>query len=114
MLRLSPRGKIWLILCCYKLSATQEETPGINPHIINTVTGEIADIQLSEQRSHLLTSREKEVLTLIRQGKPSKQIADILGISINTVNRHRQNILEKLSVGNSMEAVMAATAMKLF
>lgn len=113
VLRLSPRGKIWLILCCYKLSARQEEIPGVSPHIINTTTGEIADIRLSEQRSLILTLREKEVLNLIRQGKPSKQIADILGISINTVNRHRQNILEKLSVGNSMEAVMAATAMKL-
>ena len=34
----------------------------------------------------------------------SKDIAQTLSISINTVNRHRQNILEKLQVNNSIEA----------
>lgn len=61
----------------------------------------------------MLSDREKEVLKLIRDGRPSKQIADMLGISIHTVNRHRQNIIAKLSVGNSIEAVTAAVAMKL-
>ena len=67
----------------------------------------------SDRRSHILTDREKEILLLIKEGKLSKQIADILEISIHTVNRHRQNILEKLSVGNSIEAVMAAESMRL-
>lgn len=44
---------------------------------------------------------------MIHSGKPSKQIAAILGISVYTVNRHRQNILAKLSVGNSIEAITA-------
>ena len=41
----------------------------------------------------------------------SKEIAVRLGISVNTVNRHRQNILEKLSVDTSIEALNAAQAM---
>lgn len=43
----------------------------------------------------------------------SKDIARILSISINTVNRHRQNILEKLQVSNSIEACRVAKELKL-
>jgi len=113
IMRLSPNGKIWLILCCYDLSPSQEQASSIMPRIIDNASGEIIEVALSEKRDHILTGREKEILNLIKEGKPSKQIADILGISIHTVNRHRQNILEKLNVGNSFEAVMAAAAMKL-
>jgi len=113
VMRLSPKGKIWLILCCYNLSPIQEALPGIASRIINTASGIITEVILSDKRAHILTGREKEILNLIKEGKPSKQIADTLGISIHTVNRHRQNILEKLSVGNSVEAIMAASLMKL-
>lgn len=113
ILQPSPGGKIWLILCGYDLSPEQETFSGIAPRIVNNETGEVTALSLGGKRVRILTDREKEILGLIREGKPSKQIADVLGISINTVNRHRQNILEKLSVGNSLEAVMAASAMKL-
>lgn len=111
--RLSPKGKVWLILCCYSLSPCQEDVSDICSRIVDVRTGKIRSLHLSDRRSKILTEREKEVLTLIKEGKLSKQIADILKISVHTVNRHRQNILEKLSVGNSMEAIMAATAMRL-
>jgi DNA-binding NarL/FixJ family response regulator len=44
----------------------------------------------------------------------SKEIASDLSISINTVNRHRQNILEKLHVDNSIEACRIAKGLNLF
>lgn len=113
VLQPSPRGKIWLILCCYQFSPQTEPADGISPCIMNRETGEAVSLSLGEKRKQILSEREKQILRLIKEGKPSKQIADVLGISINTVNRHRQNILEKLSVGNSVEAVTAATAMKL-
>lgn len=113
VMRLSPNGRIWLILCCYELAPDQSLSADISPKIINNHTGEIQALRLGEKRNRILTDREKEILRLIQEGKASKQIADVLGISINTVNRHRQNILEKLSVGNSHEAVMAASAMRL-
>lgn len=113
ILKPSPQGKIWLILCSYDLSPIQDHTAGICPRIKNNLTGEIINLSFSDKKNHILSEREKEILLLIKDGKPSKQIADILGISINTVNRHRQNILEKLSVGNSIEAITAATAMRL-
>lgn len=110
----SPGGKIWLILCCYDLSPLQKGMPeGINAHIKNNHTGEITELAFGEKKSHILSDREKEILRLVSEGKLSKQIAGILGISVNTVNRHRQNILEKLSVVNSYEAITAARAMGL-
>lgn len=113
LLRLSPGGKIWLVLCCYDLSAMQTEQVGINGRIVNNGTGEIIQLSFSENRGNVLSLREKEILNHIKAGKLSKEIAGMLGISVNTVNRHRQNILYKLSVNNSLEAVKAATAMNL-
>ncbi|MCG4719976.1 response regulator transcription factor, partial [Bacteroides intestinalis] len=49
----------------------------------------------------------------INKGKMSKDIAQTLSISINTVNRHRQNILEKLQVNNSIEACRIAKELHL-
>jgi DNA-binding NarL/FixJ family response regulator len=45
-----------------------------------------------------LTSREMEVLQLIAEGKANKQTADELGISIKTVEKHRQSLMEKLCI----------------
>ena len=45
-----------------------------------------------------LTSREVEILQLIAEGKANKQTADELGISIKTVEKHRQNLMSKLDV----------------
>ncbi len=113
ILRLSPAGKVWLILCCYNLSPNQNQEYGISPRVIDCKRGTVEQIHISDKRGSILTEREKEILKLIKDGMLSKQIACRLGISVNTVNRHRQNILEKLSVGNSVEAVTAASMMKL-
>jgi DNA-binding NarL/FixJ family response regulator len=45
-----------------------------------------------------LTSREMEVLQLIAEGLPNKQVADQLGISIKTVEKHRQSLMQKLQI----------------
>lgn len=48
-----------------------------------------------------LSKREKEIVSLIRQGHSSKQIAAALSISIKTVEVHRFNILRKLNLRNN-------------
>jgi DNA-binding NarL/FixJ family response regulator len=50
------------------------------------------------KRTDLLTSREAEVLQLIAEGKPNKQIASDLCISIKTVEKHRQQLMNKLNI----------------
>lgn len=46
----------------------------------------------------LLTPQEVEVATLIRPGKSSKEIADVLGVSVSTVSFHRKNLRRKLGL----------------
>jgi DNA-binding CsgD family transcriptional regulator len=54
------------------------------------------------------SQREKEIIGLLSQGKASKQIADILGITKNTVDNHRQRLLRKFGVQSSAELVIKA------
>lgn len=48
-----------------------------------------------------LTAREAEVLQLVAEGEANKQIAASLGISLKTVEKHRQNVMEKLHIHNT-------------
>jgi DNA-binding NarL/FixJ family response regulator len=56
-----------------------------------------------EEQFDVLTPRELEVLKLIAEAYTSKQIAEMLFISIKTVERHRQNILDKLGMRDRVE-----------
>jgi DNA-binding NarL/FixJ family response regulator len=56
-----------------------------------------------EEQFDVLTPRELEVLKLIAEAYTSKQIAEALFISIKTVERHRQNILDKLGMRDRVE-----------
>ena len=62
--------------------------------------------------SDKLTSREREVIKLIAEGKKNKEIADVLCISIRTVENHRANIMRKLKLKNTSELVKYAIRKK--
>jgi DNA-binding NarL/FixJ family response regulator len=66
-----------------------------------------------EQKTHLLTHRELEVLQLLGRGRSTEKIAEELFISVNTVRNHVANILGKLSVHSKLEAVAVAAREKL-
>ena len=55
-----------------------------------------------------LTTREIEVLTLIAEGRTSREIAEALVISVKTVERHRENIMNKLYLHSRVELVKYA------
>ncbi|HJV26707.1 MAG TPA: response regulator transcription factor [Aromatoleum sp.] len=57
-----------------------------------------------------LTQREREVLDLIIAGKLNKQIADVLGISIKTVEVHRARVMEKMEANSLAELVQNVLA----
>jgi len=61
-----------------------------------------------------LTARECEILKLIAAGKTSKEIADELCISKNTVDTHRNKMLQKLNITNSASLVQFAYYTGLF
>lgn len=96
-------GKLRFALCLYDRIA--ERSQNLLPEflIINTVKGEVVAEDKFDYRT-ILSQRELEVLKYVGEGLTSKEIADVLSISINTVSRHRQNILKKLNVKNSVEA----------
>lgn len=56
----------------------------------------------------VLSTREREVLTLLAEGKSSKQIADLLFISTRTVEHHRASINKKLKINNIVDLVKYA------
>jgi DNA-binding NarL/FixJ family response regulator len=51
----------------------------------------------------LLTAREREILQLIAEGKPTKAIAHQLKSSVKTIDKHRQHIMEKLEIRSVAE-----------
>ena len=51
-----------------------------------------------QKKTNRLSSREVEVLQLIAEGKPNKQVAAELGVSFKTVDKHRQHLMAKLNI----------------
>jgi DNA-binding NarL/FixJ family response regulator len=65
------------------------------------------------QQKFKLSPRELEVIRLIRYGKTTKEIADLLSLSNFTVETHRKNIFRKLEIKNMAELVAFATSLDL-
>lgn len=61
-----------------------------------------------EAAAGVLTPRETEVVKLIAEGHTSQEIADILCISLKTVDRHRTNLLEKLNMNDRVQVTRYA------
>lgn len=77
------------------------------------MTGSAAELLLSSKGSHSeklerLTSREREIVQLLAEGKTGKEIASALGISIKTTETHRANIMRKLEIHSVSEIVRYA------
>ena len=67
----------------------------------------------TEDSYDLLSTREKEVLQLIAEGKSNKEIAEILSLSTYTVESHRTHIMQKLDLHNTAEIVLYAVRKKI-
>ena len=66
-----------------------------------------------EEEPIKLTKREIEVLTLVIEGKSSKEVADMLYVSKRTVDFHLANIYDKLQVSNRVQAFRRAARLGL-
>lgn len=60
-----------------------------------------------------LTPRERELVQLLAEGKSNKEAADALGISLNTVETHRKNVMSKLRLRSASDLVRYAIRNKL-
>lgn len=56
----------------------------------------------------LLTTREREVLQLLAEGRSNKEVATLLDVALSTVDTHRGNLMQKLSLHNTAELVLYA------
>lgn len=70
-------------------------------------------VRLLEQRGvedtyELLTTREREILQLLAEGKSNKEVASLLNLSVYTVETHRTHILQKLNLHSTAELVLYA------
>jgi len=64
--------------------------------------------EISEKKPRNLTRREIQILKLISEGLTNKQIADGLFISVRTVETHKNNIMQKLKLKNTVELIKFA------
>jgi DNA-binding NarL/FixJ family response regulator len=84
----------------------------ISPKLSEYLTEDWAKIRRGEHElsseAEPLTTREREVLKLVAEGKSSKEVASLLNISIRTVEHHRANIMVKLNCKNIAELIKYA------
>lgn len=95
------------------ISPDQEPKAPVKFRLVNFKTGDIIHIPIVDNPAISLTKREKEVLRLADGGWTSREISEKLFISIHTVNRHRQNILEKMDVASLPAAISYAKKLGL-
>ncbi len=79
----------------------------VSPSLSGDLTDYWEGIREGVKKS-ILTNREREVLSLIAGGKSNKEIADMLYISVHTVERHRANLMEKLNFKKTADLVKYA------
>lgn len=80
----------------------------------------LADDYVRQVRQHglddpydLLTARERELLQLIVELKPTKEIADLLNLSPHTIDTHRGNLMQKLNVHSIPELILYAVRKRI-
>lgn len=78
-----------------------EARPALPP-----VAAVLPEIAQGRRRLHLLSLREREILTLLGRGYSTRRIAEALCISPNTVRNHVRSILDKLRVHRRLEAAL--------
>lgn len=109
ILELDKDGKIWLVMNIIEMISKNSSYTLPQCQLIDTKNGkQIALPGFNAENSVALTNREKEILKLLAQGLESKDIAQKLFISLNTVNNHRQNIINKTGTENMGQALLYA------
>lgn len=84
----------------------------VSPKLSEYLTEDWARIHRGEHEpafeTEPLTTREREILKLVAEGKSNKEVASLLNISIRTVEHHRANIMDKLNLKNIAELIKYA------
>ncbi len=82
-------------------------SPVISKMLLEDYIRQIRDKQV-EDSYDLLTPREREILQMLAEGKTNKEVANVLHLSVHTVDAHRGNILQKLNLHGVPEMILYA------
>ncbi len=82
-------------------------SPVISKMLLEDYVRQVRDKQV-EDSYDLLTPREREILQLLAEGRTNKEVANLLKLSLYTVETHRGNILEKLHLHGVPELILYA------
>ncbi|MEZ5361532.1 MAG: response regulator transcription factor [Bryobacterales bacterium] len=87
----------------------------ISPSLADKVEKSLVEVSTGRKRSISLSlsSRQREVLQLVAQGKSAKEIAELLFISTRTAEYHKQELRKKLGVASTAELVKQAVRLQL-
>jgi DNA-binding NarL/FixJ family response regulator len=77
-------------------------SPGVSAAVVEVFHSK------SERRRDLLTARERQVLQLIAEGKSTKDVASLLGITVKTAESHRTALMKKLNIHEIASLVLYA------
>jgi DNA-binding NarL/FixJ family response regulator len=77
--------------------------PFLYPGAVNSLIRNYLERAQEGLPPKVITDREEEILKLVAEGHSSKEIADMLVISVKTVERHRANLLQKLGLKDRLE-----------
>lgn len=75
----------------------------LSPEVSRTIVD--AYLDKGKTGSDKLTPREQEVLRLVGEGKTTKEVASLLGVSVKTADTHRMNMMHKLGLHSSAELI---------
>jgi DNA-binding NarL/FixJ family response regulator len=82
-------------------------------HLSTQVASSVTASSRQGDDDRVLTPRERDVLRLVAQGQSNKEVAQQLGISVRTVESHRQNLRDKTDSGNTADLVRLAQQLGL-
>jgi len=82
-------------------------SPAVSRLLVEDYVRQLQDRDI-EDSYELLTTREREILQLVAEGKSNKDIANLLNLSVYTVETHRSNIMEKLNLHGVPELILYA------
>jgi two-component system, NarL family, response regulator NreC len=82
-------------------------SPAISALLVEDYVRQLRDMDV-EDSYDLLSPREREILQLVAEGKSNKEVANLLNLSVYTVETHRGNILQKLNLHSVPELILYA------
>ncbi len=95
------------------VDSVMEGAAWFDPAVAQIVLNAVNNVQPAPAQNYDMTARERQILKHIAQGCNNQEIADKLGIGVNTVKVHVVSILKKLEVDNRLQAAIKALSQNM-